>query len=200
MLLKLLSSLIYLFKRLITYPDYYIVSEELEYKINPDVKFRTEDPFWEEESKDWCDGILTEYFVDVTDKDFRHSFIPQNVELLILHVKYYYNGKLYSSISYDINFKPGVNENEAMHFSIPFNSAWLVDADDKPVKDITEKVKRYSGERGDFHGEKVALEHFLYYDREYLEQYIPKIVLKNTLGMKKVISTLTGFTTDLQIP
>ena len=200
MLLKLLSSLIYLFKRLTTYPDYYIVSEELEYKINPDVKFRTEDPFWEEESKDWRDGILTEYFVDVTDKGFRHTFIPQNVELLILRVKYYYNGKLYSSISYDINFKPGVNESESMHFSIPFSSAWLVDADDKPVKDITEKVKRYAGPRNDFHKERVPLTDFLYYTPEKLKNDYPNVVIKNVLNMKKKVSTLDGFTTDLRIP
>ena len=30
-----------------------------------------------------------------------------------------------------------------MHFSIPLSSAWLVDHDDKPMRNITEKVKRY---------------------------------------------------------
>ena len=53
----------------------------------------------------------------------------------------------------------------AMHFSIPLSSAWIVDHDDKPMRDITEKVKRYSGPRNDFHGQKVPLEHFLFYDR-----------------------------------
>jgi len=61
-------------------------------------------------------------------------------------------------------------------------------------------VKRYSGPRNDFHGEKVALERFLFYDRDVLRDKFPKIILSNTLGMKKVISTLKGFTTDLQIP
>ena len=64
---------------------------------------------------------------------------------------------------------------------------------------ITEKVKRYAGPRGDFHGEKVPLRDFLYYDNEHLKNKFPKIVL-NGLGMKKAVSTLDGFTTDLQIP
>jgi hypothetical protein len=87
-----------------------------------------------------------------------------------------------------------------MHFSIPLSSAWIVDHDDKPIRNITEKVKRYSGPRNDFHGQKVALEDFLYYDRETLKESFPKIILANTLGMKKTLSTLEDFTTDLQIP
>jgi len=87
-----------------------------------------------------------------------------------------------------------------MHFSIPLSSAWIVDHDDKPMRNITEKVKRYSGPRNDFHGQKVPLEHFLYYDKETLKESFPKIVLVGTLGMKKNISTLDSFTTDLQIP
>ena len=126
--------------------------------------------------------------------------IPQNVKWTILRVRYYFNGKRYTAISNDLNFKPGEGEDTAMHFSIPLNNAWIVDQDDKPMRDITEKIKRYSGPRNDFHGQKVPLEHFLYYDRDVLKDRFPKIVLTNTLGMKKVLSTLNDFTTDLQIP
>jgi hypothetical protein len=68
------------------------------------------------------------------------------------------------------------------------------------VRNITEKVKRYSGPRNDFHGQKVSLEHFLYYDMETLKESFPKIILANTLGMKKTISTINDFTINLQIP
>ena len=85
-----------------------------------------------------------------------------------------------------------------MSFNVPLTSAWLVDHDDKPVRDVTEKVKRYIGPRGDFHKQNVSLYHFLYYDIETLEERFPKIIVKNTLGMKKVISTINGFTTDLR--
>jgi hypothetical protein len=199
MLVKLLSNLLFLYKNLTTPPDYKIIKEELEYKIDYDLKYQTDDKFWVEESKDW-DGILDEYYVDVTGRDFRSTAVPQNVKYIILRIKYFYNGHVYTAISNDINFKPGENEDTAMHFSIPLSSAWIVDHDDKPIRNITEKVKRYSGPRNDFHGQKVPLEHLLYYDRIVLEERFPKIVLKNALGMKKVLSTTEDFTTGLQIP
>lgn len=200
MLVKLLSTLYLFYKQIITPRDYSIISEELEYEIDHDMKYQIEDDFWLEESKDWEDGILDSYYVNVTGKKFRNTVLPQNVTQAILRVRYYFNGKEYTAISNDLNFKPGKDEDTSMHFSIPLSSAWIVDHDDKPMRNITEKVKRYSGPRNDFHGQKVPLEHFLYYDRETLEDTFPKIVLSNTLGMKKTLSTLGDFTTDLQIP
>jgi hypothetical protein len=200
MLTKLLSSIFLFYKYMTTPRDYSIVSEELEYVIDPDIDYMIEDDFWLKESKDWEDDILTEYYTTVTGKDFRYTVIPQNVKYVILRVKYYFNGKRYTAISNDINFKPGENESNSMHFSIPLSSAWIVDHDDKPMRDITEKVKRYSGPRNDFHGQNVSLEHFLFYERDILKDRFPKIILSNTLGMKKTLSTLDDFTTDLQIP
>ena len=200
MLLKLLSNLFLFYKYLTTPRDYSIISEEISYEIDHDMQYQIEDDFWLKESKSWDDGILDEYHVFVKGKKFRHTILPQNIKWVILRVKYYFNGKEYTAISDDINFKPGENENTAMHFSIPLSSVWVVDHDDKPKRNITEKVKRYSGPRNDFHGQKVPLEHFLYYERDTLKKNFPKIVLTNTLGMKKVLSTLYDFTTDLQIP
>jgi hypothetical protein len=200
MLTKLLTSIFFFYKFLTTPRDYSIISEELEYDVDNDMSYIIEDDFWMKESKDWEDGILDNYYVHATGKNFRHTLIPQNVSTLILRIKYYYSGKQYIAISNDINFKPGENEDNAMHFSIPLSSAWIVDHDDKPMRNITEKVKRYSGPRNDFHGQKVTLENFLYYDRETLKDKFHKIILANTLGMKKTLSTLDDFTTDLQIP
>jgi hypothetical protein len=200
MLTKLLSSIFFFYKYIVTPRDYTIISEELEYVIDHDLDYMIEDDFWMKESKDWEDGILDGYYTNVTGMKFRKTIVPQNVKYIILRVKYYFNGKKYTSISNDINFKPGQGEDSAMHFSIPLSSAWIVDHDDKPMRDITEKVKRYSGPRNDFHGQKVPLEHFLFYDREVLKERFPKIILSNTLGMKKTLSTLDDFTTNLQIP
>ena len=200
MLTKLLSSIFFFYKYVVTPRDYTIISEELEYVIDHDLDYMIEDDFWMKESKDWEDGILDGYYTNVTGMKFRKTIVPQNVKYIILRVKYYFNGKKYTSISNDINFKPGQGEDTAMHFSIPLSSAWIVDHDDKPIRDITEKVKRYSGPRNDFHGQKVPLEHFLFYDREVLKERFPKIILSNTLGMKKTLSTLDDFTTNLQIP
>jgi hypothetical protein len=200
MLTKLLSSIFFFYKYLTTPRDYSIISEEIEYAVDHDMKYQIEDEFWLNESKDWEDEVLDEYYVNATGKKFRHTMVPQNIKWIILRVRYYFNGKQYTAISNDIDFKPGDNEDQSMHFSVPFSSAWVVDNDDKPVRNITEKVKRYSGPRNDFHGQKVSLEHFLYYDRDVLEKQFPKIILKGTLGLQKIVSTLDGFTTDLQIP
>ena len=200
MLLKLLSNLFLFYKYVMTPRDYTLISEEIEYMVDHDIKYMIEDDFWLRESKDWEDGILDEYYVHATGKKFRNTVVPQNITNIILRVKYYYNGKAYTAISNDINFKPGIGEDMNMHFHIPLSSAWLVDHDDKPRKDITEKVKRYAGPRCDFHEQKVPLEDFLFYDKDTLKEHLPKIILSNTLGMKKVLSTLEKHTTDLQIP
>ena len=176
MLLNFLSNVIFIFKKITTPRDYHVVKEELEYSVDYDMKYLVEDTFWRNESKDW-DGILENFYVNVTGLDFRHTSIPQNVKDIVLRVKYVYNGHLYTVITNDINFLPGENE-----------------------VNITEKVTRYSGPRGDFHKEKGPLKDFLYYEHEHLEKKLPKIMLANGLGMKKIVSTLTGFTTDLRIP
>ena len=199
MLFKLLSSVLHFYKSLVTPRDYSIISEELEYTIDYRMKYQIEDDFWDEESKDW-DEILNEFHTYVTGKSFRHTVVPQNVTSLILRVKYWYNGKVYKAISTDINFKPGNQEDTRMHFSIPLSSAWIVDQDDKPQVDITEKVRRYAGPRNDFHGQSVALKDFLYYTQKTLDTKYPKIMLSNALNMKKLLLTSEDFTTNLQIP
>ena len=60
MLFKLLSIIFHFFRRLTTYPDYHIVSEELEYEVENTMKYQVEDEFWRMESKSW-DGILKKY-------------------------------------------------------------------------------------------------------------------------------------------
>jgi hypothetical protein len=107
---------------------------------------------------------------------------------------------MYKAISHDINFKPGENESADMSFSIPLSSAWVVDHDDKPQVNITEKVKRYAGPRNDFHGQSVPLQAFLYYTPQKLNTKFPKIILSNSLGMKKTLLTTEDLTTDLRIP
>lgn len=199
MILNLLSNVLYFYKRLTTPRDYSIISEELEYKIDYRLKYQVEDQFWEEERKDW-DGILDEFYVRATGRPFRHTVVPQNVRNLTLRVKYWYGGKVYKVITKDINYVPGEEEGGSMNFTIPLSSVWIVDHDDKPQVNITEKVKRYAGPRNDFHCESVPLKDFLYYTTETLKSRFPKIILTNSLGMKKTLLTLEDFTTDLRIP
>lgn len=199
MLFKFLSTVIFWYKKFTTYPDYHIISEELEYKIDYRIKYYIEDDFWLQESKDW-DGVLEEFYVLATGKSFRNTIIPQNVKNLVLRVKYWYGGKIYKAISTDIKFKPGEKDHNGMNFTIPISNAVLVDHDDKPRVDITEKVKRYAGPRNDFHGERVPLQSFLYYTKKMLEKKYPKIIISNSLGMKKILLTTEDFTSNLRIP
>lgn len=199
MLFSLLSSVIFLWKKLTTPRDYTILQEELEYTVDYNLNYRVEDDFWEMESKDW-DGILDTFYVDSTGQDFRYTAIPQCVDHLVLRIKYYYNGRVYSVITQDLNYVPGENESSSMHFSIPLTSAWLVDHDDKPKLNLLHAIKRYSGPRGDWHGEAVPLKYFLYYTEEHLKSRFPKIILTNGLGMKKLVSTIDDYTINLQIP
>lgn len=199
MLFKLLSSVLYYYKKLVTPQDYLIISEELEYTIDYRKKYDIEDDFWREESMDW-DGVMHEFYVLATGKNFRHTIIPQNVDNVILRIKYWYNGKIYKVITSDINFVPSEPKSNDVRFSIPLSRAWLLDQDDKPVRDITEKVRRYAGPRNDFHGQDVKLVDFLYYTQKTLKDEYPKLLLLNTLGMKKLVLTLKDSTTDLRIP
>ena len=199
MFFKLLSSVLYYYKKLVTPRDYQIISEELEYTIDYRKKYDIEDDFWREESVDW-DGVMHEFYVLATGKNFRHTIIPQNVDNVILRIKYWYNGKIYKVITSDINFVPSEPKSNDVRFSIPLSRAWLLDQDDKPVRDITEKVRRYAGPRNDFHGQDVKLVDFLYYTQKTLKDEYPKLLLLNTMGMKKLVLTLEDSTTDLRIP
>ena len=109
MLLKFLSNVIYLYKKLTTPKDYSIIMEELEYSIDYDMKYQVEDRFWKNESKDW-DGILENFYVNVTGLDFRNTSVPQNVNGIILRIKYMYNGHVYSVITNDLNFSISISK------------------------------------------------------------------------------------------
>lgn len=184
------------YKRLITLPDYTILTEEIEYHMDHNKKFLIEDAFWAEESRKW-DFILDEHYSNVTGMDFRYTCIPQNIDKIVMRTKYLYNDKIYKYITYDIN--KTVPKDEKLTFSLPFSNAFLLDNDDKPVRDITEKVRRYAGPKNNFHGEDVMIKDLLYYDDETLENEYPKIKVTNIIGVSKIVNTIDGKVTDLQI-
>ena len=87
-----------------------------------------------------------------------------------------------------------------MSFHLPLTSAQLMDVDDKPVKDVLEKIRRYSGPHSDFHGEKIKISDMFYYTEPFLATTYPKIKIKNCFGMVKSVDTATGYLTDLRLP
>lgn len=187
------------YKYMVTMPDYYIEHVNMIYTVDPMKTYDIKDKLWKDESRYWCDDT-DEVYCDLTYKNYFDTIIPENVKNTILRMKYWYNGKVYKLITENMKFCLPEDIKNGFSFSIPLGEAWLVDHDDKPLRDITKKVKRYAGPKNDFHGEKVRIRDMLYYTEDTLRKDYPTIRLTNALGMSKSVSTLTGFTTDLRLP
>jgi hypothetical protein len=183
--------------------DYAVSKVYLEYYVDLDMKYEidTFDDFWVHEKTHYWDEGESDFYIDVTNREFSGTEVPQNVTKTIFRVHYWYNNERYKYITYDPEFTwPPKNNTTGVSFNLPITSATLVDEDDKPVRDVTRKVKRYAGPKGDFHGSDVKLSDLLFYDEDVLAEKYPKIQITNALGVKKVVSTLTGTTMNLRSP
>lgn len=89
---------------------------------------------------------------------------------------------------------------EGITFNIPLSSALLIDYNNKPVRDVTSKIRKYGGPRSDFHGEDVPICDMLRYNHATLKDQFPKIKLTNAIGMTKVVSSYEDDIKHLQIP
>jgi hypothetical protein len=202
---NLLSHLIIwvysIYRKLFDAPDFKIISRELEYSIDPSIEYAVDEGgFWHKESMDWKDEILDNYFVDVTEIPYYDEKIPENVKKTTLRIKYWYGNKQYKFITNDIKSKWPVTFENTISFNIPLVSATLLDVNNEPVRDITNKVRRYSGPKNDFHGQNVPIKDMLYYEEETLKNEYPKIKLVNAIGMSKTVSTYEDVITSLRIP
>jgi hypothetical protein len=186
------------YKNFVSIPNHRIMHSSMEYFIGSNSDYSVKSQFWENESKKW-DGLFDEHYVESKDMSYRGHKTPNNVRKVIIRIKYWYNDKLYKYLTYNTGHAWPPEQAEDMVFNIPLVSAYLVDAGDKPVKDVLNKIKRYAGPRGDFHGEKVKISDMLYYDIETLKTMYPSIKLKNVFGKTKNVSTVDGYITDLTV-
>lgn len=186
------------YKNFVSIPNHRILHSSMEYFIDTDKDYSVEGQFWENESKNW-DGLFEEHYAELKDMAYRFEDTPANVNKTIVRIKYWYNDKLYKYLTYNTGHEWPPKESKDIVFNIPLVSANLVDTDDKPVKDVLGKIKRYAGPRGDFHGEKVKISDMLYYDIDTLKTMYPAIKLKNVFGKVKTVSTITGYITDLTV-
>jgi len=205
MLRNLLSSVIIwlygMYRRITDKPDFKIESKELEYCVNHEIEYTVnEGGFWDKESKYWNDKILNFYWVDVSDDAHMGEKVPENVSRVILRIKYWYNNKQYKFITNNIEVNWPYAVRDSMSFNIPLTNVALLDFNNKPIRDITSKVKKYGGPKSDFHGEDVSIHDFLRYEEDVLKDQLPKIKLTNALGMTKVVSTHEDTIKSLQIP
>ena len=203
MLFNLLSGvIIWIYDRvkmLTSNPDYEIIDQSMEYRVNNKKTPDDIDDFWADEYDEW-DGKTESYYKDLNGIYYKNTTLPVHVTKTIVRIKYWCNDKMYKFLTYDMDHQWPPEYIPGIMFNIPIVSAHLLDSDDKPVKDLLNKIKRYAGPRGDFHNQKVKISDMLYYDTETLQQELPTIKLKNALGMTKTISTEHDYITDLRIP
>jgi len=203
MFIKLLSDvIIWVYDRIkyvVSKPDYKIIDQSIEYTINNNIIPEELSDFWEDEYYEW-DGETETFYKNLNGIDYNQSLVPNNVTHIILRIKYWYNDKMYKYLVNDLDHKWPPENVSGVIFNIPIVTAVLLDSDDKPVKDLLNKIKRYAGPRCNFHGQKVKISDMLYYDDETLELEYPSIKIKNAIGMVKKVSTVDGYITDLRIP
>ena len=205
-MIKVLSSLlinvIYTLKNvmkiLFSKPNFTIVGRYIEYVVDHTKEFKTDEPFWEREREQIEPGTKT-YLANV-DIDDEIPEPPDAVEKLIIRVKFWYNNKIYKFLTSNCKYTWPPVKVKTMRFHIPLSSAQLLDANDKPVKDVLEKIRRYSGPYSDFYGEKMKISDMFYYEESFMATMYPKIKIKNCFGMLKTVDTATGYLTDLQLP
>ena len=125
---------------------------------------------------------------------------PEAVTKILIRISYWHGNRMYKFLTYNNEYTWPPKKANTMSFHIPLTSAQLLDCDDKPVKDVLEKIRRYAGPNSDFYGEKVMIKDMLFYNEDRLKNEVPRIKLKNCFGMMKTVDTLTGLMTDLRLP
>jgi len=154
---------------------------------------------WNQESQFWFQD-RKKFYANVTNQDDYRDHIPKRVKNIVLRIRYWYNGKIYKIATNNLNLKLPEDLNTEFSFSIPLSTVYLVDDDENPLEDITERVKIYAGPKNDFHGQEIFIKDFLNQDEDELINKFPKVKLTNSLGMSKVLSSSTNKITDLKVP
>ncbi len=205
-MIKLLRSLlintIYTFKNVMNFlfskHDFTIVDRYVEYYVDHTKEYETSDAFWLCEHEQ-IEPSTSTYLARVGMNETIPS-PPDAVNKLIIRVKFWYNNKIYKFLTSKTDYTWPPKKMKTMSFHIPLSSAQLLDTGDKPVKDILEKIRRYSGPYSDFYGEKMKISDMFYYDESFMAPMYPKLKIKNCFGMMKTVDTATGYLTDLQLP
>ncbi len=189
--------------------DYSIDDIYVEYFVDHSKDFSietTEHPLWVRQSYE-IEPTTDSYVID--EKDLERAglsigdpipTLPEAVTKILIRISYWYGNRMYKFLTYNNEYTWPPKKANTMSFHIPLTSAQLLDCDDKPVKDVLEKIRRYAGPNSDFYGEKVMIKDMLFYNEDRLKNEVPRIKLKNCFGMMKTVDTLTGLMTDLRLP
>tara|TARA_Y100000004_G_scaffold193978_1_gene257609 strand:- start:5436 stop:6083 length:648 start_codon:yes stop_codon:yes gene_type:complete len=210
---KFLINVIYGIKKVMHFifakRDYSIDDIYIEYFVDHSKDFSietTEHPLWVRQSYE-IEPTTDSYVID--EKDLERAglsigdpipTLPEAVTKILIRISYWYGNRMYKFLTYNNEYTWPPKKANTMSFHIPLTSAQLLDCDDKPVKDVLEKIRRYAGPNSDFYGEKVMIKDMLFYNEDRLKNEVPRIKLKNCFGMMKTVDTLTGLMTDLRLP
>lgn len=201
LLRNFLINAIFIFKSFIKTlthkPDYKIIDRQLEYWVDHGKDYVTSNDFWESETTNW-DEHIDSYVTTFGPEGIPPP--PSVVTKMIIRIKYWYNNQIYKYISYDPNYKWPPEKKKCLRFHIPLSSAYLLDSNDTPIKDLLGKIKRYRGPHCDFYNQNIKISDMFYYDEDTLKTSFPKILLKNILGSSKTVSTSDGYIKDLSVP
>ena len=76
---------------------------------------------------------------------------PRESRDLTVDIEYYFNNKKYRYMTEDPNYKwpPERSSASEMNFRLPVKAVFTLDEDDKPIEDVTDTYKEYSGPKGD---------------------------------------------------
>ena len=130
---QFILTLVYWYKLLFTYNDFYPKSLVVEYTSR---------------------SCLTS--VNIFGMGLPRPRIPPDSTNILTRINYYYGNKLYTYITSKLNpeWPP---KKAGMSFTLPIREAHLVDDNGKPYADVTDAVKRVAGPYGDFFGEDVRV-------------------------------------------
>lgn len=210
---KFLINVIYGIKKVMHFifakRDYTIDDIYIEYFVDHSKDFSAETiehPLWVRQSYE-IEPTTDSYVID--EKDLERAGLsigdpiptpPEAVTKILIRISYWHGNRMYKFLTYNNEYTWPPKKANTMSFHIPLTSAQLLDCDDKPVKDVLEKIRRYAGPNSDFYGEKVMVKDMLFYNEDRLKNELPRIKLKNCFGMMKTVDTLTGLMTDLRLP
>jgi hypothetical protein len=210
---KFLINVIYGIKKVMHFifakRDYTIDDIYIEYFVDHSKDFSTETmdhPLWVNQSYE-IEPTVKSYVIDEKDLVCVGLSIgdpiptpPEAVTKILIRISYWYGNRMYKFLTYNSEYTWPPKKSTTMSFHIPLTSAQLLDCDDKPVKDVLDKIRRYAGPNSDFYGEKVMIKDMLFYSEDRLKNELPRIKLKNCFGMMKTVDTLTGLMSDLRLP
>ena len=152
----------------------------MEYTIDPSIKYTISSDFWSREERYWGKNC-TNHYVDITHEDLTSSPIPENVKDCIVRVKYYYNDRVYKYLNEGVEYSWPPRDSSQGIF-VPITRAVLMNEKCEPVRDVTEKIRRYAGPRSNFYGETVPIQMMFTFDSETMEKEYPYLVISNAFG------------------